>query len=317
MERMLAIVLVITSATLCLADKIAYWSCDQQNPAVAATTLAPWYLVEEVSDANGIMQNKTSGPPATTAMKFVTSGAGIRGDYGNALTTNNLNDCVKFEGLTALNLGQADFTVTGWFNSLNSARHGCVINHGSWDNGGFSILILKNGHSQAGKLLFQIYGNILGSNKDTTVSDRVVCDGKWHWFAGVVKDQTIYLYIDGKLQQSSGQTVYDGGTTATATAAVPVTYINYDMAATVDEISVFDTAVTAQVDGGNNLVGGELLKLWQNVMPQDVTDCAKAVEFGYRIAGDFNLDCSFDMIDMVAIANNWLVNNDPAYVSVQ
>lgn len=317
MNKVLMILMAVWSASLCLADKAAYWSCDQDNPAAAATAAQPWTLIENISDANGIMQNKTSGPPASTGMKFIASTAGIRGSYGNALTTNNLNDCVKFEGLTALNLGQADFTVSGWFNSTNSARHGSIINHGGWDNGGFSVTILRNIHPQAGKLVFQVYGNIMGSNRDATVSDRVVCDGKWHWFAGVVKDQTIYLYINGKLQESSGSAVYDGGTTATHSAAVPVTYINYDMAATVDDIAVYNTALTASIDGGGNLVGGELLKLWQNFSAQDVGDCAKALEFGYRIAGDFNLDCNFDMIDIAVLADGWLLNNDPDYVSAQ
>ncbi len=301
MEKMLIIMLFLGTSMLCMAERIAYWDCNQENTEVQ--------LLDRVGSAHGVIEDKTYGPPANR-MKFVLSGVGE--GFGNALWTDNLNDRVNLGRVPSFNFGQDDFTIIGWFNSSNSARHGRIIFHGAWNSGGLGVTILKND----GRLAFEVYAGSADNpeaNK-TVTSDGVVNNGAWHWFAAVAEEQALYLYLDGKLQATSGMT-YDPNTTATAGDVN--TYISMDYAASIDDLSVYNTALTSVVDENSQLIGGELFWAFQGIDSSGPITCEEVIAVGYALAGDVNQDCFVGLSDLALIATNWLKCNDPEDVSCE
>jgi hypothetical protein len=289
----LTVLMLLSSAAAVNAARIAYWNCDQNETDA--------YLLDRVGTANGVLEDKTYGPPPNR-MKFVPSGAGLNGGYGYALWTDNLNDRVNLGEVDAFDFGKNSFTVTGWFNSSNYARHGCVIRHGWWDIGGFDVVILKSN----GRVSFEVFGPT--ANK-SVISDNVLNDGKWHWFAGVVNNEALYLYIDGTLQSASGVT-YDPATTASVTGQN--TFINMDMAGSVDDIALYNTALSATLDQNNKLIAGGLYFVWHGLSAEGPTTCEQVWQAGYGNEADLNHDCTVDFKDFAEFAIQWLTCNDPA-----
>ncbi|HBG26296.1 MAG: hypothetical protein A2Y10_01960 [Planctomycetes bacterium GWF2_41_51] len=286
------VLVLILLAGIVNAAQVAYWSCDQNE--------TDQLVLDRIGTANGVLEDKTYGPPPNR-MKFVPSGAGLDGDYGYALWTDNLNDRANLSEVDAFDFGKSNFTITGWFNSSNYARHGCILRHGWWDIGGFDVVILKNN----GSISFEVFGPT--ANK-SVISDNVLNDGKWHWFAGVVNSETLYLYIDGVLQTASGVT-YDPGTTATVSGQS--TFINMDMAGSVDDIGLYNTSLSATLNQDNALVAGELYFVWHGLSAQGPTICDEVWQAGYGNEADLNQDCTVDFKDFAEFSLQWLTCNDP------
>ena len=270
----------IFTASITKADLVAHWSCDE----FAGSNI----LNDSVGSADGTLVG--------SRVDFVPSLAGIfQSGFGNALWTDNLDDYVILGDLSMLDFGQSDFTVTGWFKSNNSARHGRVIVNGQWDAGGFDFLILKNN----GRFQFTVFGD--NGNNKYVFSDEILNDDQWHWFAGVISNSKLYLYINGRLQSDSGVS-YSTLTTADAPVG-EVLYINKDTAASVDEIKIYDSALTTEVEG-DMLIGGDLYQDWQNIpVPQD---CNQAWVSGYGLTSDINKDCTVDIEDLAIMLSQWL-----------
>ena len=275
------------------------FSCGRVNSGVVAhwdgnQLAGEAQLIDRAGSMHGSFEDKYSGPPASAEMTFVTSQAGLSGNYGNALTTSALNDRVNLGEVDALDFGRNDFTVSGWFQTSNSARHGRLIMHGYPGQGGFSICVFKND----GRLSFQVFGT--STNKEL-MSDEVLTDGSWHWFAGVVRNEMMYLYIDGALQSHSGL-AYDWSSTATVNGVISV--VNQDAAAAVDHLIIYDKSLTSEVDADSELIAGELYLDWQGQFVP--TTCQQAIEAGYRSFADLNGDCRVNLEDLWMIAGEWL-----------
>jgi hypothetical protein len=74
------------------------------------------------------------------------------------------------------------------------------------------------------------------------------------------------LYVDGLLQSASG-VAYGAATTASTNG---VGYIARNMVCYVDDIALFNNALSSTVSG-NTLVSGGLYNVWQNPVPEPVT----------------------------------------------
>jgi hypothetical protein len=273
---------------LCLLININYihgqliseWKCDE-NPGSSV-------LTDSASDVNGTLSG--------ARFNFVPSGAGTAGkNFGNSLWTDNLNDYVDLGDKSSLDFGRNDFTITGWFKTNNAARHGLIIRNGAYDQGGYAVFIFKND----GRLAFQVYGPI--ANK-IILSNAVLNDNIWHWFGVTVSGLKMNLYVDGKKQSQSGIS-YDSQTTATAYAGVAAC-INRDMAGTVDEICVYNTAISAITDLNMNLTAGELYNDWTKT--PSITNCNDVKAAGQNIPADINKDCKVDSKDLALFGEKWL-----------
>ena len=249
----LVMFMVSGSAVVVGATPIAYWSCD--DPIGSMT------LTESIGGVDGSLNGSIS---------FIPSPVG----YGNAVSSAHRNNYISFAG-DSWSLGTSDITIVGWFNAAGlQPRHGNVITLGGWNSGGFEITVLKDAdvdgiqEGNEGMLQFTVFsgGGISGDNK-YVASDNSMADSQWHWFAGVVSSQTISLYIDGVLQLGSN-TAY--GTTTTASTTGTTGYIVRNQVMGADELAVFGTALSAELNG-TALVGGELYEAWQNGVPEPAT----------------------------------------------
>jgi hypothetical protein len=248
--KILALVVMCVLVAQADATLVAHWSCDQTGSTVDGTL--PSVLEDSTGNYDG------SFVYSSGAIEFISSGAGA--EYGNAFSTNNLNNKVDIGYQSGLNFGTGDFTITGWFCRTNQARHGRIFQNGWFGEGGYHVTANK-----AGNLIFGVNGN--GGDVDVR-TDFSVVDSAWHWFAGVVKNQTLYLYFDGVLVDSG--TAYEATTIASSLTTRTAT-IAKDMADDVDDIAIFDTALTATVDISGTLTGGELYDAWQNPIPEPAT----------------------------------------------
>jgi hypothetical protein len=293
MKILYSLVMVLAAAAVCNAAKIAYWDCNH-DPLT-------YELLDRVGSANGVLEDKLNPGNPALRMNFVTSGAGLGSNYGNALWTDRLDDRVSLGEVDAFDFGKSDFTVTGWFRSNNYARHGCIIRHGWWDVGGFDIVVLKNN----GRVSFEVFG--LTANK-SVISDNVLNNDKWHWFAAVVRNEALYLYIDGVLQSNSGVT-FDPGTSATVSGYG--TYIDMDMAGSVDDLAIYNNALTGTLNSSNTLVAGGLYFVWHGVAETGPTTCEQVWASGYGNSADLNKNCRVDFKDFAVFAQQWLLCNIP------
>ncbi|HBG26301.1 MAG: hypothetical protein A2Y10_01935 [Planctomycetes bacterium GWF2_41_51] len=273
-------ILLIIACSFAEAQLISRWNCDE---TVGSTVLA-----DSVGGVNGTLTG--------ARFNFVPSGAGIADrNFGNALWTDNLNDYVNLGDAGSLDFGRNDFTITGWFKTNNAARHGLIIRNGASDQGGYAVFIFKND----GRLGFQVYGP--SANK-LILSDNTFNDDNWHWFGASVSGLKLYLYVDGKKQSQSGL-VFDSQTTATAAAGLTAS-IDRDMAGSVDEICIYNSALSASVDASMNLTGGELYDDW--VKLPSIDDCNDVIAAGHGIPADINKDCKVDFKDLAMFGEKWL-----------
>jgi hypothetical protein len=252
-KRILMVVMAVLGFAINAdAGLVAYWSCDD---ATGSTV-----LTDEADGANGTL---------TGSMSFEASGVGS--EYGNALLSANRNNYCSAAS-DPWKLGTGDFTVAGWFKVPGlQARHGNVITVGAWSTGGFEMTLLKDSNvdgiaqGNEGKLQFSVFGGVSTDNK-YVMSDSLLVDSQWHWFAGVVSNKTMSLYVDGVLQAGSG-VAYAATTTASTNGP---TYLDRNMVAWIDDIGIFNTALAGQLNGAT-LSGGELYNAWTNPIPEPAT----------------------------------------------
>lgn len=124
-------------------------------------------------------------------------GAGLRGEFGAALTFDGKQDSVLVDGM-----GFEDFTIEAWILSAGSNLTGTHCSDGAG-------IVVANGSSAADNWVLGILGNKLcfatGSNPDTDiVGVSKLNDGVWHH---VVATRSIRgekeIFVDGVLQSHS------------------------------------------------------------------------------------------------------------------
>jgi len=233
------------------ATLVSYWSCD--DPVGSMT------LIDTVGGVNASLNG---------SMSFVESGVGA--EYGNALLDAHRNNYATLPA-DPWSLGKDDFTVSGWFKVPGlQARHGNVFTVGAWNTGGLEMTLLKDNNvdgiaqGNEGKLQFTVFG--MGADNAYVLSNNLLVDSAWHWFAGVVSGQMMSLYVDGVLQSGSGVS-YGAATTASTTG---IGYIARNMVCYVDDIALFDNALSGTVSG-NALTSGGLYNVWQSPVPEPTT----------------------------------------------
>ena len=120
------------------------------------------------------------------------------------------------------------------------------------------------------------------------------------------------LYIDGTMQSSSGVT-YDPNNTATVSGGTQggITVIGQDAAATVDHLTVYNTALSGTVDENQQLVSGELFFDWYGFALTGPATCEEVIFAGYQNTADLSGDCRVDLEDFAMMATSWLYCNDP------
>jgi len=283
---------------------IHWWACDQVINNADPNT---FFLIDSVSSIVGSIVND-----GTYYAAFPKSAAGINGDYGTSFSMSRAAIRVNFGRDLSWDLGTDDFTLSGWIQPAMPTSHARVMINGAWNQGGYSITILKNN----GRLTFEVFsGSAVDADNISVTTTDVVTDNLWHNFIAVSSANKIYLYIDGILQPASG-VAYKTTTTATCTTAWatprPSNYLGQNMVGQFDDLRIYNTELSSTVDAQGNLIGGQAYNLWQGVAVDGPASCEEIWAAGYGLAQDYNHDCSVDSIDLSVIALQWLSCNDPA-----
>jgi hypothetical protein len=239
------------------ATLVANYNFDQTNGGS--------YLLDSTSPATDIPVTSTA------ASLFVTSGAGVSGctyDFGTAGDFANTGGYYQSTstGHTELNFGTGDFTISGWFkaaDTTDTTDNGFIIQNATSSSAGYWLYLGRPDRTYSNKLRF----SVRGGTGITVESDNTVTDNEWHWYAVVVNNQTVTMYVDGVLQVSAAS--YITGTSATSTTNFRIGRY-YDGYA--DEMNFYDTALNTGADyaeDGKTLVSGDLYDLWQ--IPEPAT----------------------------------------------
>ena len=165
-----------------------------------------------------------------------------------------------------------------------------------YSGGGWIFEIGRADRSYAGEVFFTVGGGGSSSFGQTQVfSDTRIDDDEWHWVAIVNTGGDLVMYIDGELQQDTGE--MQDASTATSPASV-VAQMGMRGASqkpfegSLDDWQIFNTALTAAVDGSGALIGGGLFEAWQG-LSLDVLD------------GDLDGDGFVGINDLNIILANW------------
>lgn len=159
---------------------------------------------------------------------------------------------------------RADFTLTGWF-QLHRNERGVdvplITALGNLNQPGWSLQIGRADRTRKGQLFFTVGGRADGKAV-TILSPRRVDDGKWHWFAIVVRSEAVHLYLDGVYH---GSVPYNAA--SNATIVEPEVRIGargkVHFNGRLDRLRIYDYALTELLDGQKKLMDSELYHDWQ------------------------------------------------------
>ncbi len=264
-----------------LADAVAQWNFDAMNAST---------LEDQVGTIDGAV---------TASVDLVASGAGVSGatGFGNAYDfLGNSNGVYANMGTTATtgaisNFGTGAFSITGWFDAdeRNSAGNYRYIFSNLGNNGGFIVHLGTPGTaSSRGKLHVQVGGALADpvSFQSASRYDLTADSQQWHWFAAVSTGSSFSVYVDGALL---GTAAYLTNTTASPDAG-STSLIGRAFDGRIDQLTVWNSALSVTLDGGNHITGGELYDVW-NESP--------------RHPGDANGDGMVNLADLQILGDNW------------
>ena len=167
--------------------------------------------------------------------------------------------------------GRGDFAVSGWFRSENvetaavsdgqRPEHRWIFGTARGNHDGIAVYLVRDGINPKGKLQFSVNGE----DKVTLWSSSRLDDNQWHWFAGVVENEELSLYIDGRL---NGTAEYKPKTSASATSDLFVGGQSANASANpfsgdLDDLFVQRGSLSGELGKRSTLSGGELYVLWK------------------------------------------------------
>jgi hypothetical protein len=235
----------------------------------------------------------------TQNVSFTNSGAGKPGaEFGNAGVFNGTTSNVSFGEEAhppSFDLGESDFTISGWFKAPTNTASGAggnrpVFQNVDYSNGGWAFEIGRSDRTYAGKMFFSVGGGDSAEFSQTQAfSDARIDDNQWHWVAIVSEAGEISMFIDGKLQNDTGE--MQSRSVATSPSDIEAQFgargsSQIPYAGQLDDWRIYKSALTGDLNGSNTLIGGDLFTIWQTA--SDVL-----------LAGDFNSDGRVDNADLV------------------
>ncbi len=188
------------------AGKLCYWNFDENQTVDADGNPENTVVHDSAGTADGLAGSGVSFISGSSSLLDI--GLSKAADFSGAGS-----DCISLESPGELDLGTADFTVTGWFKCPSISgqdNYHLLFQNGKHDAGGVNLWIAGDSRSYRGRFGFDIKGPAANI---TVLSAGRYDDDQWHWFAACADAQLASLYIDGVFQ---GSAAYQAGTTATA-----------------------------------------------------------------------------------------------------
>jgi len=232
------------------------------NSSASPVPIAWWSF----NETGGSTLHDQIGSADGTCTAGVTFAPGVFGNAGSIPE----GDFISLGNPSVLDLGRGDLTYTGWLKADpipdGVAGYNMVIEFGKHNAGGFNIWVGPGNRGWQGKLGFDAKGT---ADNISLFSNGRVDDGQWHWFACVVDNLNVSMYIDDLLQDA--QPAYGPTTTANAPETLDQKIgTSYD--GLLDDLALYGSALTRVHDTEGYLTGGELYDVWQNgVVPEPAT----------------------------------------------
>jgi hypothetical protein len=175
---------------------------------------------------------------------------GVTGKRNASLSFDGTDDYVAISDSNSLDYGTGDFSVSLWAKTSET----CTGNKVYWGQ--------RSGSAPSVWLGCHATGNTIGFDVDSSATGysningkTAINDDEWHHLVGVKKghssNATIYIYVDGKLENYAGSRSYSGDFNFAAGATVnSIGRFNvspyYYPAAQIDDVRVFNYALTQQ-----------------------------------------------------------------------
>ena len=164
-------------------------------------------------------------------------------------------------------LGQSDWTMAGWIRCHGFAEkqtdHMTVMTNLKPQKNGLNLIVLRPEHPSHGRLNVSLRGP--DNDKPVFVnSKKRIDDGQWHWFAVMVWDKKLVLWLDG---QKQGQRAFTKHTTADPSGMMFFgTRDGYHSAfhGDLDDLLVYKDVIRGKTNDAGLLVSGKLFELWKN-----------------------------------------------------
>lgn len=276
-------------------------------PKTSQDAISTWYNFNESA---GPTLNDSIGSAHGTTQDVVFTTSAVDDDRGNAGSFNGTTSNVTF-GTSghpdAFDLGTDNFTIAGWVKMPTNTETGVFGNRPVFQNidysgGGWAFEVGRADRSYAGEMFFTVGGGTSSVFSQTQVfSDDRIDDDEWHWIAVVNTGGNLTMYIDGELQQDTGELQTESTATAPANIIAQMGMRGTSQKpfeGDLDDWQIFNTALTAAIDGSGNLIGGGLYEAWLGL------------ELA-TLAGDLDADGFVGITDMNIVLGNWNQNVSP------
>jgi hypothetical protein len=154
---------------------VGYWKFDEGSGTTATD-----------SSGNNNTGTLLNGPIWTT------------GKVGSALSFDGMDDYVNCGNV---NFAGGDYSIEGWFKTTGTSDHDILAATDPASNNSHGILIEIDSANHKLRFLHRSPSGTSGGQE--LYSLNVVNDGEWHHFVAIKSSSTMYLYLDGVLQQST------------------------------------------------------------------------------------------------------------------
>ncbi|MCC6682489.1 MAG: LamG domain-containing protein [Phycisphaeraceae bacterium] len=238
--------------------------------AADAALVAQWNFDDGTyNDQAGSLNGTASG-----VTSIVTAGANQLGhDMGKALQTGSAfgADYVAVGDLTSLGVS-GSFTLTMWIKHEALSASGTVSPEfwdswvGSGGNQGGVVGTIRRGNDggNAG-LIYATVEDTVDSSADLLKPYPRVDDGVWHFVAVryISSGTSAKIYLDG-VESSDIET----GSYILSALGGKNTRIGDGFDGQIDDVRIYNSALTVALDGNKTLTGGELYDVWQAQVPE-------------------------------------------------
>ena len=110
-----------------------------------------------------------------------------------------------------------------------------------------NVVIMEKGSGSTGELAFQVDGSgkiyWYGGPTYAVYINELTNDGDWHHVVAIADGSSSYMYLDGVLKTTAGNKIQSSSNTSNFYIGGRQT--NYNFAGSIDEVAIFDKALTA------------------------------------------------------------------------
>ena len=110
-----------------------------------------------------------------------------------------------------------------------------------------NVVIMEKGSGSTGELAFQVDGSgkiyWYGGPTYAVYINELTNDGNWHHVVAIADGSSSYMYLDGVLKTTAGNKIQSSSNTSNFYIGGRQT--NYNFAGSIDEVAIFDKALTA------------------------------------------------------------------------